>query len=83
LARRFQDDGEQVPTDLMMLQLWVESSRRLEPEDLQLFTRSFEEARARLIETVGVQASAKRGNGKAPEAVIPTAGIAAEAQGDE
>ncbi len=83
LARRFQDDGEQVPTDLMMLQLWVESSRRLEPEDLQLFTRSFEDARARLIETVGVQVSAKRGDGKASEAVIPTAGIAAEAQGDE
>jgi serine/threonine protein kinase len=55
LARRFQDDGEQVPTDLMMLQLWVDSPRRLEPEDLQILTRSFEEARMRVILAVGAE----------------------------
>jgi exosortase len=75
LARRFHDEGGQAPTDLMMLQLWVESPQRLEPEDVQMLTRSFEEARARLVRAVGVQSRAEGRDGLVPPALGSSAAL--------
>jgi hypothetical protein len=45
-------EQEQDRKDLMMLQLWLESPRRLEPEEVQVFRLGFELARDRVSRAV-------------------------------
>jgi len=62
LGRRFNNetvyDGE-----LMMLQLWVDSPTRLEPDDLQTFRDSFEQARAKIMREVAASSDAEEPSG--------------------
>lgn len=55
LGRRFNTDHV-YDGELMMLQLWVESPQRLEPDDLQLLKESFEQARGRIMREAATSA---------------------------
>lgn len=73
LGRRFNNetvyDGE-----LMMLQLWVDSPTRLEPDDLQTFRDSFEQARAKIMREVA--AASESGEPGDLPAIFPANGEA-------
>jgi exosortase len=53
LARRLSEVQEKVAdTNLMLVQLWVESADNLRPSDLEILRRGFEMARGRVVKSV-------------------------------
>jgi exosortase/archaeosortase family protein len=68
LARRLSGVQEKVAdTNLMLVQLWVESPDNLRPSDLEVLRRGFEMARGRVVKSVRDSAAAQT-NGEAPQA---------------
>jgi hypothetical protein len=60
LARRLSGVQEKVAdTNLMLVQLWVESPDNLRPSDLEVLRRGFEIARGRVVESVRDSAAAQ------------------------